>query len=321
MGQYADIAGEVFTNEIENLQRVFNNISGEFDNCVELILATEGKVVVTGVGKSGLIGHKLAATFSSTGTPAVFMNAAEALHGDLGLVSPGDVVLMISSSAETLELVKMLPSLQRIGVKLIGLFGKVDTLLAKRSDILLDCSILKESCPLNLAPMTSSTVVLVLGNALAAALIRARGFTREDFAIYHPGGNLGMRLLLRASDVMHSGENLPYTGPGTPLKEILLEMTRYNLGAICVCDKSLKLLGIISEGDLRRHFIKSEKFDVTAEEIMTRNPLSVDSDMLLGDVLDVMENKGRRIYVLPVVTRSGILEGLLRMHDIVSGQA
>lgn len=317
MGPYATIAERVFKDEIAGLQRVLGNTLDQVDRCVELILQSTGKVVVTGVGKSGLIGHKMAATFASTGTPAVYINAAEALHGDLGMVSRGDVVLMISNSAKTLELVKMLPSLKRIGVQLVGLLGATDTPLAEACDLVMDCSIEKEACPISLAPMTSSTVVLVLGDALAAALIEARGFTKEDFAVFHPGGNLGMRLLLRAADAMHRGDKLPIVAPDTPLTDTLVVMTQYNLGAVCVCGAAQSLQGIITDGDLRRYFLRSQSFEATARDLMTANPLTVNSQMLLGDVLDVMENKGRRIYVLPVVNDAGRLEGLLRMHDIV----
>ncbi|PJF38440.1 MAG: KpsF/GutQ family sugar-phosphate isomerase, partial [Phototrophicales bacterium] len=206
---------------------------------------------VTGVGKSGIISHKISATLASTGTPSVYLNAAEALHGDLGMVSAGDVVLMLSKSGTTIELIKMLPTLTKVGATTIGIFSNIHTPLAKQVDLVLDATVEREACPLNLAPMSSTTVSLVIGDAIAAALMKARNFQSQDFALFHPAGQLGRNLLLTAADVMHSHQNLPIVAAAQSLKEVLIVMTKHNLGAVCVCNEHKKLEGIITDGDIR----------------------------------------------------------------------
>jgi arabinose-5-phosphate isomerase len=321
MSKHYREAERVFRAEIEGLEGTLEAIQPDFDRAVELILACEGKVVVTGLGKSGIVGHKIAATLASTGTPALFMSASEALHGDLGIVTRSDVVVMLSNSAATVELARMLPSLKRAEAKLIGIFGKTNTELARACDVVLDASVEKEACPLNLAPMTSSTVSLVIGDALAAALMKSRGFTREDFAVYHPSGSLGRKLLLCVSDVMHRGDQLPKVAEDASFKEVVVEMTRTNLGGVAVCDKNETLLGFISDGDVRRKIIEDEALSLSAAEMMTRNPKTTQPETRLGEVLEIMENPQRQIYILPVVDEDGRYVGIIRMHDILQSEA
>lgn len=321
---YLDSANEVFDLEIDALQKAKQQIATTFDKAIELILSSKGKIVVTGVGKSGIIAHKISATFASTGTPSVFLNASEALHGDLGMVSKGDIVIMLSKSGTTIELVKMLPTLHKVGAKTIGIFSNIETRLAQNLDLILDATIEREACPLNLAPMSSTTVSLVIGDALAAALINARNFKESDFAVFHPAGQLGRNLLLTAADVMHSKENLPIVSAQNSLKEVVIVMTKYNLGAVCVCStnendpQENKLEGIITDGDVRRFLTHSDTLTAKAEEIMTKNPISLSPKMRLSEVLSVMETKKRQIYVAPVVDEENNCLGIVRMHDILS---
>lgn len=318
MQSYLNSANEVFDLEIDALRKAKQQISTTFEKAVELILSSKGKIVVTGVGKSGIIAHKISATFASTGTPSVFLNASEALHGDLGMVSKGDIVIMLSKSGTTIELVKMLPTLHKVGAKTIGIFSNIETRLAHNLDLLLDATVEREACPLNLAPMSSTTVSLVIGDALAAALIKARNFKETDFAVFHPAGQLGRNLLLTAADVMHSKENLPIVSAQNSLKEVVIVMTKYNLGAVCVCDVNNKLEGIITDGDVRRFLTHSDTLTTKAEEIMTRKPISLHPQLRLSEVLNVMENKKRQIYVAPVVDEENNCLGIVRMHDILS---
>ncbi len=323
MTSYLHSANEVFDLEIDALRKAKQQISTTFNEAIELILSSKGKIVVTGVGKSGIIAHKISATFASTGTPSVFLNASEALHGDLGMVSKGDIVIMLSKSGTTIELVKMLPTLHKVGAKTIGIFSNIETRLAQNLDLLLDATVEREACPLNLAPMSSTTVSLVIGDALAAALIKARNFEESDFAVFHPAGQLGRNLLLTAADVMHSKENLPIVSSQNSLKEVVIVMTKYNLGAVCVCENkenesTNKLEGIITDGDVRRFLTHSDTLTAKAEQIMTKNPISLNPTMRLSEVLSVMENKKRQIYVAPVVDEKNNCLGIVRMHDILS---
>lgn len=310
-------AQQVFGDEVNALNATLARISESFDAAVELILTLRGKVVVTGLGKSGLIGAKIAATLASTGTPAIFMNAAEALHGDLGFVSTGDAVIMLSNSGSTVELVKMLPSLERLEAPIIGLLGKRDTPLARRCQVVLDAGVDKEACPLNLAPMSSTTVALVIGDALAAALMRARNFRPDEFALRHPGGILGVRLLLKVTDLMHQGAELPRIAPDASFREVIAESTRPNLGAACVVDADGILQGIITDGDVRRSLLQEDVLSARARDLMTVNPVCIEGGASINDALGLMES--RKIYVLPVVDGPARrLIGLLRMHDILA---
>lgn len=310
-------ASQVFHDEIAALSAALPRLEHSFAKTVEHILRASGKVVATGVGKSGLVGQKIAATLASTGTPAIFMNGSEALHGDLGFVSAGDVVLMVSNSGSTVELVKMLPSLERLGASVIAIFGRIDTALAKRCDIVLDARVEKEACPLNLAPTSSTTLALVIGDALAIALMKARNFSPNDFALRHPGGILGRRLLMRASDYMHRGDKLPLVSPEASLKEVLLEATRANLGAVCVVDDGHRLRGIITDGDIRRYLATADSLHAHASDIMCATPTTITADASLNQALEIMERR-KSFYILPVLqdNDSGKLVGLLRMHDL-----
>ncbi|WP_309381848.1 KpsF/GutQ family sugar-phosphate isomerase [Cerasicoccus frondis] len=312
---YYSTARQVFSDEITSLNAVLEQLESSFNDVVELLLTLQGKVVVTGLGKSGLVGSKIAATLASTGTPAIFMNAAEALHGDLGYVSPGDAVLMLSNSGSTVELVKMLPTLERLNTPVIGIFGKVDTPLARRCHHVLNATIEKEACPLNLAPMTSTTCALVIGDALAAAMMKARDFRPDEFALRHPGGALGVRLLLKVKDLMHSGDELPRISPHASFRDVIAESTRPNLGAVCVVDADGILLGIVTDGDVRRSLLNDGVLNSRAEEIMTKDPVSIEIDASINAALELMES--RKIYVLPVIDGpQRKLLGLLRMHDV-----
>jgi len=315
--QHLAEAKRVFDAEIEGLDLVRSRLATEFEEAVDLILACQGKVVVSGIGKSGIIGHKIAATFASTGTSAVYLNAGEALHGDLGMISRQDVVLMLSNSAATVELSQMLPSIREIGAKIVGIFGCSTTALAHACDVVLNARVDREACPLNLSPTTSATVSLVMGDALAAALIKARGFRPENFAVYHPGGSLGRRLLLRVRDVMHADPKMvPMVAPETLLRDALNEMSATNLGGVVVAEAK-KVLGVFTDGDLRRQILNGCSLDTPISEVMTQNPVCVEASLRLGEALELMEQTSRKIYFVPVVDGDGCLCGALRMHDVV----
>lgn len=309
---------EVFEQEARCLLEVGARSETSLDRAVELVLSRSGKVVVTGIGKSGIVGHKIAATLASTGTPAVFLNAGEALHGDLGMVGKDDVVIMLSKSAHTAELAHMLPSILRIGAKIVGIFGATNTALANACDVVLDVSIDDEACPLSLAPTTSATVSMVMGDALAIALMEKRGFTPDQFALYHPGGTLGRRLLYQVRDVMRKGEELPRVTPEVSLSVAMAEMSRAALGAVCVVDSERRILGIITEGDVRRFYVRGTPTESIIKDVMTTDPKTIGDENRLGEALDVMESGERKVYVLPVVDRENRYCGMLRMHDIVS---
>ncbi|MCC5944208.1 MAG: KpsF/GutQ family sugar-phosphate isomerase [Bernardetiaceae bacterium] len=308
-------ACDTFEAQMQALVQALGQIAPLFDKTINTLLTTEGKVVVTGVGKSGIIAHKISATLASTGTPSVYLNASEALHGDLGMVSQGDAILMLSKSGTTLELMRMLPTLEKIGVQTIGIFGNTNTNLAQNLDICLDASIEREACPLNLAPMSSTTVALVIGDAIAATLMKARNFRSDDFALFHPAGQLGRNLLLRVSDVMH--KNKAKAKPEDSLKTLLINMTQHNLGAVCICDKHNKLMGIITDGDVRRALIQNPDLDMKATMLMTRNPTCLSPNMKLAEVMSIMENPQKQIYIAPVIDEDEQYLGLVRMHDIL----
>ena len=313
------IAQLVFETQVKALQIVQQRIGPSFNNAVNLLLACKGKIILCGVGKSGLIGRKIAATLSSTGSPSIFLNANEALHGDLGIIDRDDVLLMLSKSATTPELQRILPKARMLGIPCIGIFGKTDTLLANRMDVLLDASVEEEGSPFGLAPMASTTVALVAGDALAAALMMLKGKTESDFAANHPAGQLGKNLLLTAADVMHAGESLPVIAPEKSVKEAVIELTRNNLGGICVCGEDDFLLGFLTDGDVRKFLSGSDNLQTRVDEIMTKKPVCCHPDMSLGQVLNLMENPGKQIYVAPVVNPTdGRILGVIRMHDILN---
>lgn len=291
-------------------------IGPAFVRACQLILDCQGRVVVTGMGKSGHIGHKIAATLASTGTPAFFVHPGEASHGDLGMITRGDLVLAISNSGNSPEILTLLPIFKRLGLNMITMTGKLHSPLAEAAEVALDVSVVSEACPLDLAPTSSTTATLVMGDALAVALLEARGFTAEDFALSHPGGILGRRLLLRVSDIMHSGERVPMVRPDISLLDALGEITNKGLGMTTVVDEQQRLLGVFTDGDLRRavdrgHDIRS----LTIAAAMTRNPTVVRKEALAAEALTTMEN--RKITTLVVADEQNRAVGVIHMHDLL----
>jgi arabinose-5-phosphate isomerase len=291
-------------------------LDDRFAQACELCLAATGRVVVSGLGKSGHVAHKIAATLASTGTPAFFLHAAEASHGDLGMVSRGDVLLAISNSGETAELLTLLPHLRRLAVPVIALTGRADSTLARASTVHLDISVSEEACPLNLAPTASTTATLAMGDALATALLEARGFTPEDFARAHPGGTLGRKLLLHVRDVMRQGQDVPDVRDTVMLEQGLLEMTRKGLGLTAVTDASGRLVGVFTDGDLRRALDHGTDLRGTAmAAVMTRNPRHILPEQLAADAVNCMQEY--RVTALLVVNDTGQLVGALNIHDLL----
>lgn len=287
---------------------------------ISLLRACCGKVVLIGVGKSGLVARKIAATLTSTGTAAVFLHPADALHGDLGIVSLGDVALTLSNSGETGELLAILPYLKNREIPIIAITGNLGSSLAHSVDVVLDASVDQEACPYNLTPTTSTTVALAIGDALAITLMRAKGISQEAFASNHPSGRLGRRLTLKVRDLMHSGQNNPTISPRASWLEVASAISKGGLGAVNVVDESGALKGVITDGDLRRSITKFKSLNpeaVKASAIMTRAPVAVPPDLLAYDALRLMENRPSQISVLPVVDQEGACVGLIRLHDIV----
>lgn len=296
--------------------------AARLDDClpraVQLILDHQGKVVVSGVGKSGHIGQKIAATLASTGTPAVFLHAAEAVHGDLGIYTPGDPSILISKSGSTAELLRLVPILRQFRSPLIAIVGNPKSPLARQADIVMDAQVEREADTLNLAPTCSTTVALALGDALAVSLMHARQFSLQDFARYHPGGQLGRNLWLRVADVMHQGEDVAWVRLDTPLRQVIIAMTERPLGAACVVDEEFILLGLVTDGDLRRALLAHEDIrHLRSADCMTRKPLTVAPEASLREAIRLMEDRSSQISVLPVLdpkTRRCL--GLVRIHDI-----
>ena len=292
----------------------------EVERAIGLLAACRGKVVLVGVGKSGNIAQKVAATLTSTGTMAVFLHPSDALHGGIGMVTGEDVAVVLSNSGETAEVVELLPYLQHRRTPIIAVTGNLSSTLAKRSDVVLDASVEQEACPLNLAPTTSTTVALAIGDALAMTLMQVKRLTPEDFALNHPGGRLGKRLTLKVSDLMHGGAECPNVSADAPLLEVVREITRGGLGAVNVLDDGGRLVGIITDGDVRRTLQTanlSELDKLKSAAMMTRGPIVVQPEMLAHAALQLMENRPAQISVLPVVGEGGRCVGLLRLHDIV----
>jgi arabinose-5-phosphate isomerase len=309
-----EIGKRVLKEEKEALESLLNSLDDNFDKAVETILNTKGKVVVTGMGKSGLVGKKISATLASTGTPSFFLHPAEAIHGDLGMISKEDLVLAISNSGETPELLAIIPTIKRWGNKVIAITNNPSSTLAKESDIHIFLNVEREACPLNLAPTSSSTATLALGDALAVALLEMRGFTAEDFARFHPGGSLGKKLM-RVQEIMHKGEELPIVYPDTPLKETVLVMSEKGFGSAFVVDAEGSIVGIITDGDLRRFLKKGGSIDRgLTREGMTKNPKYISKNTLVVEALEIMEKYN--ITVLPVVENKKPI-GIVHLHDIL----
>lgn len=309
-----DVAREVLEIEAGAVRGLVDQLDESFDRAVELLKNCEGRLVCTGMGKSGIIMRKLAATFSSTGTPALFLHPADAIHGDLGMLAPGDIVLAASFSGSTEELLRLVETMKRLGVPLIAITGSAASPLARNADLLLSVRIDKEACPLDLAPTASTTATLALGDALAMALLEARGFTTEDFARLHPGGRLGKQLL-KVHQLMHTGDELPQVMTTTPMRDAIYEMSRKRFGITAVTGDRGRLEGCISDGDLRRLLERNEgRLPEAAKDCMHPSPRTIDRDELASAALKVMEDN--RITSLFVCSRDGLLEGLVHLHDL-----
>ncbi len=314
--EYISAAIRTIEIELEAVAALKSRIDGSFVKACDLILACEGRVVVTGMGKSGHIGTKIAATLASTGTPSFFVHPGEASHGDLGMITPKDVVLALSNSGNTAEVVTILPLIKRMKAPLISMTGNPKSTMAEMADVNLDTSVASEACPLGLAPTSSTTAALVLGDALAIALLEARGFSAEDFAFSHPGGALGRRLLLRVSDIMHDGDTTPVVQSGESLSNSLLEMTRKGLGMTCIVDANNKICGVFTDGDLRRSLDKAVNIHTcTIDEVMTTQFKSVSKDTLAAEALALMQQKA--IGAMPVVNDRGEVIGAFNMQDML----
>ncbi len=308
-------ARKVLEIEAEAIRELIPRVDETFERAVETLLACAGRVVATGMGKSGIIAQKISATLASTGTPSLFLHPAEAIHGDLGRIVKGDVLLAVSNSGDTEEILALVPWLKRLGSPVIALTGSKRSALAQAADIHLDVSIRTEACPLGLAPTASTTAALAMGDALSMAVLERRGFTVDDFAVLHPGGRLGKKLL-RVEDLMHRDHEIPRVGPDTPMKDVLFEMTRKRLGLTTVTEADGTLLGMISDGDLRRQMERHgyALLDKRAAECMTREPVLVARRELATKALDLLES--RKITALLVTDERGRIEGVLHLHDL-----
>lgn len=314
--RYIEFALKAITIERDAIDALRTRINEDFVRACETIMTCKGRVVVTGMGKSGHIGNKIAATLASTGTPSFFVHPGEASHGDLGMITSQDVVLAISNSGNTAEVLTILPLIKRMGAPLISMTGNSESILAREAVANLDVSVALEACPLGLAPTSSTTATLVMGDALAVALLEARGFSAEDFAFSHPGGTLGRRLLLRVSDIMHTGDRIPRVSPQTTLGGALLEISQKGLGMTTIVDTTGHMLGLFTDGDLRRtldHAIDIHNTPIA--DVMTRNGKTIHDDQLAAEALNMMEEL--KINALPVINRRGELTGAINMHDLL----
>ncbi|MDJ0881737.1 MAG: KpsF/GutQ family sugar-phosphate isomerase [Gammaproteobacteria bacterium] len=313
---YEQLGKAVLQTEAESIQTLIGRIDGSFHHACDMILACEGRIVVTGMGKSGHIGNKIAATLASTGTPSFFMHPGEASHGDLGMITEKDLVIALSNSGETAEITTLLPLLKRLQVPLISMTGNINSTLAEFADINLDISVEKEACPLGLAPTSSTTAALAMGDALAIAVLEVRGFTEEDFARSHPGGSLGRRLLLRVRDIMHSGDRIPVVDIQASLKQGLLEMSNKGLGMTAITDGNMHLAGIFTDGDLRRTLDQiNDIHSAQIKDHMTRDCVTIEADQIASDALTLMDQHA--INALVVTDANGSIQGALNMHDLL----
>lgn len=309
-------AKSVIDAELDGIVQLKKHLGQEFVQAVDLLATCKGRVIVCGMGKTGLIGRKIAATLSSTGTPSVWLHSAEALHGDLGQVTKTDIMILISHSGETEETKSLLPLLKKIGIRSIAITGNPRSSLGRYSDVVLNVAVKKEGCPLGLAPMASTTATLVVGDALAACLIDKKNFKREDFAFYHPGGSLGRNLLLRVEDIMRTGAQYAKVKPTACVKDVLFAITKSRCGSACVVDAQGKLVGIFTDGDLRRHLkTGSSLLQQKVETVMTKNPTTMTHDHLAAEAMHVLQE--RRIDEIPVVDKGGRSVGLLDVQDLL----
>ena len=313
---YKEIVKEVLLTEAKELERASYSISFDIENIVNLIIKSKGKLIVTGVGKSGLVGAKIAATLASTGTSSFFLHPTEAMHGDLGMIGKDDVVLAISYSGESEELIQILPHLKRLNVPLIAMAKDSNSTLAKYSDYFMNIFVQKEACPLDTAPTSSTTLTMAMGDALAVCLMKKRNFKKEDFASFHPGGSLGKKLFIKVHDLLRK-DNLPIVSRETKLKDAIITMSEGRLGSVIIIDEESRVVGILSDGDLRRALMKENfSLDCNVEEIATLNPRTFDDENLLAsDALQIIENY--KIQVLIITNKENKLVGILHIHDLI----
>lgn len=310
------LARKVLETEAAAIVSLVDRLDAQFDCAVQMLRQCQGRVILTGMGKSGIICRKIAATFASTGTPAFFLHPAEAIHGDLGVIQREDVVLALSYSGETDELLRLLETIRRLGAKLIVMTGGPRSTLAQAADVALDCSVAEEACPMNLVPTASTTAALALGDAIAMTLLVEKGFRQEDFASLHPGGKLGKRLM-RAEALMHAGDRCPIVQISTPMRDVIYEMSRKGLGMTCVVDSDDALVGIITDGDLRRHMERSvDVRTVAAGDVMTRNPISVTRRTLAVEALNIMEQRKITAVVVADGDQPKRVAGVVHVHDL-----
>jgi arabinose-5-phosphate isomerase len=309
-----ELARQVLRIESDAILQLVDRLDGNFTGALDILQDCRGRVLLTGMGKSGIIARKIAATLSSTGTPAFFLHPADAIHGDLGALQADDVIIALSYGGETGEILRLLETIRRVGARMLAITGFPASTLGQAADVTLDCRVSEEACPLNLAPTASTTAALALGDALAMALLVRKGFRQEDFANLHPGGKLGKRLM-RLEQLMHTADQLPAVGPDTAMRDVIYEMSRKGLGMTCVVDEAGRLDGIITDGDLRRHMMGSNNvLDQTAGMVMTRGPVIVGRSLLAVEALNLMEQ--RKITSVVVVAPDGRVEGVVHIHDL-----
>lgn len=313
-----NIAKKVFDIESDAIKSLSDRLDADFEKALDIILKTTGKVVVTGIGKSGIICKKIASTFASTGTPAFFLHPAEGIHGDLGMLTKNDTVIAISNSGETEEMVKIIPVIKRLGIKMISMTGNKDSTLAKAGDVFIDISVKEEACPLGLAPTASTTATLAMGDAIAVALLEKRGFKQEDFAMLHPGGSLGKKLLTRVEDLMHTGEGIPLVNIKTSMKDAIMEMTVKRFGVTGIVDNNGILKGIITDGDLRRTLGKGNNIlDKKACDIMSKNPKKIEKTDLAESALRKMEEHSITTLFVFEKGKTDTAIGIIHLHDLL----
>jgi arabinose-5-phosphate isomerase len=317
MDNILGIAKKVLKTEAEAVYTLIERLGSNFEKAVEIIYTSKGRVVVMGMGKSGLVGKKIAATLASTGTPAFFLHPAEAGHGDLGMVTSDDVMIAISNSGETEEILRLIPFLKRFNLRLISITGNLDSTLSKAADVNLDISVKEEACPLGVIPTASTTATMAMGDAVAVALLMKRGLKEEDFAFFHPGGSIGKKFFIKVKDLMHTGDDIPKVFLKTPMSKAMVEMSSKRLGHAIVLDESDRIAGVITDGDLRRGIEQwgGKLFELAVEEVMTRNPKTVSEEELAVKALSIMESYSITALVVPDVDGRAI--GIIHLHDIL----
>jgi arabinose-5-phosphate isomerase len=317
MDSIIDIARKVLKTEAEAVNAMVDKLGSNFEKAVEIIYQSKGRVVVTGMGKSGLVGKKIAATLASTGTPAFSLHPAEATHGDLGMVTSDDIIIAISNSGETEEIIELIPFLKRFNVHLISVTGNPESSLSKASDVTLDVSVKEEACPFGIVPTASTTATMAMGDALAVALLMRRGFKEQDFAFFHPGGKIGKKFFIKVKDIMYTGDKIPKVTIKTPMSKTVIEMSSKRLGHTIVFDDNNKVTGVITDGDLRRGIEKwgGKLFEMTAGEVMTKSPKTISEEELAAKALSIME--GNSITALVVTDKDGRVVGIIHLHDIL----